>query len=151
MGCIHRVPPPVLTPTGLWPSAKPLPSPSSSTGSPHLPESPEQAWLLPRAPGGPILTLSPPPAAPGGGSPYLVGDPEAAALSRNSSSFSEKQRSQPDSVTKPADKWRWAGNSGRSGLALPASQQSPASQPPQRGVGSLPCMLAKSRRGEGGS
>lgn len=30
-------------------------------------------------------------------------------------------------------------------------RQSPASQPPQRGVGSLSCMLAKSRRGEGGS
>ena len=48
------------------PSAKPLPSPSSSTRCPHLPASPELAWPLPRAPGSPILMLSPPPAAPGG-------------------------------------------------------------------------------------
>lgn len=36
--------------------------------------------------------------------------PDAAGLSRNSSSFPDKQRGQPDPVTRPADKCRWVGN-----------------------------------------
>lgn len=44
---------------------------------------------------------------------------EAAGLSRNSSSFPEERRGQPDLVARPADKRRWAEHPDRSGLVLP--------------------------------
>lgn len=73
--------------------------------------------------------------------------PEAAGLSRNSSSFSEKQRGQPDPVTRPADKWRWAGNPGRSGPELPGNDLPPSTL--KRGGGVCLCLLTKSSQGRG--
>uniref|UniRef100_A0A8D0SQR6 Translocator protein n=1 Tax=Sus scrofa TaxID=9823 RepID=A0A8D0SQR6_PIG len=52
-------------------------------------------------------------------------------------------RGQPDPVTRPADKWRWAGNPGGCGLALSASRQSPGPGRPKGGWGTLSLSVGK--------